>query len=107
MLAGRHGQGDIIALFAAFQSMHSLSQQIVVRLLFSTPHVSKDALMHWIQDLAQSKMTAAIEKLRHLRVLRLEQETNKFGLNPAFGKKRKTDLSSLRGSPWEAKNFSP
>ncbi|KAG9399715.1 General transcription factor IIH subunit 4 [Aphanomyces cochlioides] len=100
---------DPWACQAVFQSMNPLSQQIVMRLLFTTTHVSKDALMHWIQDSAQSKMTAAIEKLCHLRVLRPVQGTNKFGLNPAFQEKLKTALSSLGGSPWEAgrKNLPP
>ncbi|RHZ04411.1 hypothetical protein DYB31_012074 [Aphanomyces astaci] len=94
---------DAWACQAVFQSMSPLAQQIVMRLLFTNQgSYSHDAILQWVQDPAQVKMTAAIEKLRHLRVLRMAHGTAEYVLNPVFQDQLKKALSSLGGSPWEA-----
>ncbi|RHY00900.1 hypothetical protein DYB25_006628, partial [Aphanomyces astaci] len=94
---------DAWACQAVFQSMSPLAQQIVMRLLFTNQgSYSHDAILQWVQDPAQVKMTAAIEKLRHLRVLRMAHGTGEYVLNPVFQDQLKKALSSLGGSPWEA-----
>ncbi|ETV91391.1 hypothetical protein, variant 1 [Aphanomyces invadans] len=94
---------DAWACQAVFQSLSPLAQQIVMRLLFSNHATyAHDAILHWVQDAAQDKMTAAIEKLRHLRVLRVVQGSLDYVLNPVFQEQLKKALSSLGGSPWEA-----
>ncbi|RHY41716.1 hypothetical protein DYB34_012604, partial [Aphanomyces astaci] len=76
---------DAWACQAVFQSMSPLAQQIVMRLLFTNQgSYSHDAILQWVQDPAQVKMTAAIEKLRHLRVLRMAHGTAEYVLNPVF-----------------------
>ncbi|KAF0698216.1 Aste57867_11143 [Aphanomyces stellatus] len=94
---------DAWACQAVFQSMEPLGQQIVMRLLFTSQvSYSQESLLEWVQEPAQQKMIHAIEKLSHLRVLRVVKGQREFVLNPVFQEQLKKALSSLGGSPWEA-----
>ncbi|OQS02961.1 general transcription factor IIH subunit [Thraustotheca clavata] len=91
---------DPWACQAVFQSLPSLAQQVVMRLLFSHSPTPLSSLNEWVKPSAIETINLSIEKLCHLRVLS-KSGNGQIQLNPNFKAQLKAALSSLGGSPWE------
>jgi hypothetical protein len=90
---------DPWACQAVFQSLPSLGQQIVIRMLFTHQAVSQESILSWVQESTRPAMVAAMEKLSYLRVLQ-QCKPKSVVLNNVFQQQLQMALCQ-GGSPWE------